>query len=92
MSEETSEFAERGEEIFERVVRPQLENRSDIDDRDYVAIDVDSEDFEIDPNQRAAANRLTERHPDAQGRIWFRRVGSRITHNFGGRFLSDAFD
>ena len=92
MSEEPSELAERGEEIFERVVRPQLENRSDIDDRDYVAIDVDSEDFEIDPNQHAAANRLTERHPEAQGRIWFRRVGSRAAHHFGGRFLSDAFD
>lgn len=89
MSEETSELAERGEEIFERVVRPQLENRSDIDDRDYVAIDVDSEDFEVDPNQRAAANRLTERHPDAQGRIWFRRVGSRITHHFGGRLREE---
>ena len=92
MSEETSELAERGEEIFERVVRPQLEDRSDIDDRDYVAIDVDSEDFEIDSNQRAAADRLTERHPDAQGRIWFRRVGSRVVHHLGGRFLSDAFD
>jgi hypothetical protein len=56
MSKETSELAERGKEIFGRVVRPQLENRSDIDDRDYVAIDVDSEDFEIDTNQRAAAN------------------------------------
>jgi hypothetical protein len=26
-----------------------------------------------------------ERHPEAQGRIWFRRVGSRVTHLFGGR-------
>ncbi|MFB6232019.1 MAG: hypothetical protein ABEL04_12785 [Salinibacter sp.] len=92
MSEEPSELAERGEEIFERVVRPQLENRSDIDDRDYVAIDVDSEDFEIDADQRAASDRLLERHPGARGRIWFRRVGSRVTHHFGGRFLSDAFD
>lgn len=92
MSEETSELAERGEEIFKRVVRPQLEYRSDIDDRDYVAIDVDSEDFEIDVDQRAALDQLLERHPEARGRIWFRRVGGRVTHHFGGRFLSDAFD
>lgn len=90
MSEETSELAERGEEIFERVVRPQLRKRSEVDDRDYVAIDVDSEDFEVNSSQRAAANRLLERHPEAQGRIWFRRVGSRITHHFGGRLREEG--
>jgi len=89
MSEETSELAERGEEIFERVVRPQVE---DEDDRKYVAIDTETEDFEVDADQRAASDRLLERHPEARGRIWFRRVGSRVTHHFGGRFLSDAFD
>ena len=87
MSEETSELAERGEEIFDRVVRSQVE---DEDPHKYVAIDVESEDFEIDANQRAAANRLVERHPDAQGRIWFRRVGSRITHHFGGRLREEG--
>lgn len=86
MSDETSELAKRGEEIFERVVRPEVE---DEDDRKYVAIDVESEDFEVDANQRAAANRLVERHPDAEGRIWFRRVGSRVTHHFGGRLRED---
>jgi hypothetical protein len=84
MSEETSELAERGEEVFERVVRPQVE---DEDDRKYVAIDVESEDFEVDSNQRAAAKRLVDRHPEAQGRIWFRRVGSPIAHSIGGRPL-----
>ena len=87
MSEETSELAERGEEVFERVVRPQVE---DEDDHKYVAIDVESEDFEVDANQRAAAKRLVERHPEAQGRIWFRRVGSRVTHHFGGRLREEA--
>ena len=62
MSEETSELAERGEEIFDRVVRPQVE---DEDPHKYVAIDIESEDFEVNANQRAAANRLVERHPDA---------------------------
>ena len=87
MSEETSERAERGEEIFERVVKPQV---GDEDDRKYVAIDVESEDFEVDSKQRAAANRLLERHPEAQGRIWFRRVGSRVTHHFGGRLREEG--
>lgn len=82
MSEKTSELAERGEEVFERVVRPQVE---DEDDHKYVAIDVEAEDFEADANQGAAANRLVERHPEAQGRIWFRRVGSRIAHHIRRR-------
>jgi hypothetical protein len=30
-----------------------------------------------------------ERRPGAQGRIWFRRVGSRITHHFGGRLREE---
>lgn len=82
MSEEPSELAERGEEVFERVVRPQVE---DEDDHKYVAIDVKSEDFEVDRNGRAAYDRLLERHPEAQGRIWLRRVGSRYAYHFGGR-------
>ena len=82
MAEETSELAERGKEIFDRVVRPQVR---DEDPYKYVAIDVESEDFEVDANQSAAAKRLLERYPDAEGQIWFRRVGSHITHHFGGR-------
>ena len=87
MSEETSELAERGEEIFERVVKHHVKDK---DDRKYIAIDVESEDFEVDANQRAAAKRLLERHPDAEGQIWFRRVGSRITHHFGGRLWKEG--
>lgn len=76
------ELAERGQDVFERVVRPQAK---DEDDRKYVAIDVESEDFEVDRNQRAAVDRLVKRHPEAQGRIWLRRVGSRYAYHFGGR-------
>jgi len=89
MAEDSSELAEPGEEIFERVVRPHVE---DEEDHKYVAIDTESEDFEVDANQLAALDRLLERHPEARGRIWFRRVGSRAAHHLGGRSLSDAFD
>ena len=78
MYEEISELSKRGQEIFERVVGPQVE---DEDDRKFVAIDVESEDFEVGENQVATAKRLMERQPDAEGRIWFRRVGSRVTHH-----------
>ena len=83
MSEETSELAQRGNEIFERVVRPQI----DVEEKaqKFVAIDVESEDFEVDSNQRTALDRLLERRPEARGRIFFRRVGSRFAHRIGGR-------
>lgn len=83
MNKEQLERAERADEIFERKIRPQV----DVDEESYkyVAIDLESEAFEVDANQSAAANRLLERHPEAQGRIWFRRVGSRFAHHFGGR-------
>jgi hypothetical protein len=79
-----SELAERGNDIFERVVRPNV----DVDEeaRKFVVIDTETEDFEIDRNARAAFDRLLERHPDARGRTWLRRVGSRYAYDFGGRF------
>ena len=83
MTEGQSKRAERADEIFERKIRPQID--AEEDSHKYVAIDLESEDFEVDVNQSAAAHRLIERHPEAQGRIWFRRVGSRFAHHFGGR-------
>ena len=83
MSEEKSELVERGNEIFDRVVRPQVDVEEEA--QKFVAIDVDSEDFEIDRNARAAFDRLLERHPEARGRTWLRRVGSRSAYHFGGR-------
>lgn len=77
------ELAERGDEIFDRVVRSQVDVEEER--HKFVAIDVESEDFEVDRDQRAAVDRLVERHPEAQGRIWLRRVGSRFAYHFGGR-------
>ena len=64
------EVAQRGNEICDRLIKPiaepgQLEQ--------FVAIDVLSEDFEIDPDDAEATERLIARRPDAL--IWARRVG-----------------
>ena len=78
-----SEKAQRANRIFEEHIRPTLDENAD--PRAYVAIDMESKDFEIHRNQLTAANRLLERKPEAQGRLWFRRVGSPVTHHLGGR-------
>jgi hypothetical protein len=66
------EFARRGDAIFERDIQPKLKP----DDRDkFVAIDIETGDFEIDSDSLPATTRLISRHPDAQ--VWVVRVGHR---------------
>lgn len=79
------EIARRGEEIFKEKIKSKLKGR---DSQDYVLIDIETEDYEIDADHWAALLRLRERNPDAQ--IWARRVGSRHIHHFGGRVWREA--
>ncbi len=67
------EFARRGDAIYERDVRPRHEPA---DNGKYVAIDIETGDYEVDVDELAASDRLLERAPDAQ--IWMRRVGWRF--------------
>ena len=73
-----AEYAQRGDALFEQSIRPHLKNR---DADDFVAIDIDSGEFEVDADEDAASDRLKERRPDAQ--IWVRRIGSRFVRHFG---------
>ena len=77
------EIVERGQAIFEKEVKAHLKGR---DPMDYVVIDIETGEFEVDTSNLTACNRLRERIPDAQ--IYARRVGSRILHHFGGRLRS----
>jgi hypothetical protein len=77
------EFARRGQEIFERVIRTALRPE---DDGKFVAIDIESGSYEIDRDDRAATERLLVRQPDAQ--IWLIRVGERTAYRIGGCLAS----
>ena len=72
------EHARRGQELYEREVRPQVEanNRGRI-----VAIDVDSGDFEVSDDELTAAGRLLDRRSQAQP--WCVRIGYAAVHRFG---------
>jgi hypothetical protein len=72
------EFARRGEEIYERDVRPRLEPGSE---GKFVAIDIETGAYEIDADELSASDRLLERQPEAQ--IWIARVGTRYVRRFG---------
>jgi hypothetical protein len=72
------EFARRGDEIYERLVRAGLESSNE---GRFVAIDIETGAYEVDADELAASDRLLARVPDAQ--IWLRRIGSRYAHRFG---------
>ena len=67
------EFAQRGPEIYQRVVVPRL---TPADDGKFVLLDIESEEYEIDADKLAAALRLHARVPGVQG--WLGRVGRTI--------------
>ena len=72
------EFARRGDEIYERDIRPHGEAGND---GKFIVIDIETGAYEIDVDELVASDRLLARHPDAQ--VWLRRVGSRYARRFG---------
>ena len=79
----TAEEAGRlGDEIYERDIRPQVEEAHH---GKIVAIDVDSGDYVIDDNALAASERLLAQNPGAD--IWCVKVGYRALRSFGAGSL-----
>lgn len=74
------EFARRGDAIYARSVQPQL---TKADEGRFVAIDIETESFEIADDEFEAGDHLRKRVPGAQ--IWIVRVGSHAVHRFGGQ-------
>jgi len=72
------EFARRGDAIYDREIGPHLEKTNL---GKFVAIDIETGEYEVDADEMVATDRLLARVPDAQ--IWFRRIGSRFARRFG---------
>lgn len=79
------EFAQRGDELYETQVRPQVAtgNHGKI-----VAIDIETGAFELADEILTATNLLFQRIPDAQP--WIVRIGYRAVHRFGARSLKTS--
>ena len=74
------EFAQRGDEIYDRAIRPQVESENK---GKFVAIDIETGAWEMDADELIAGDRLTARIPDAQ--TWMVRVGCDGLRHFGAR-------
>ena len=79
------EFAQRGQEIYERHVRPVLRAE---DEGKFVAVDIESADYEMDRDDYTATERLLHRHPDAQ--IWLVQVGQSAAYRLGACLASGS--
>ena len=78
VQEDKDEFAERGDAIYERDIRPLVETSHA---GEIIAIDIETGAFEIDANEMAASDRLLARVPSAQ--IWLRRIGKPYLRRLG---------
>lgn len=79
------EFAQRGDALYERKIKSEIEQANE---GKFVAIDIETGEYEMDEDELAAVDRLLARIPDAQ--IWLRRIGSRYIHHFGPCSVSRA--
>ena len=75
-------FARRGDAIYEHGLRPIVETGNE---GKFVAIDIETGEYEIAASEMKAGNKLRARLPEAQ--IWMVRIGYATTHRFGGRQL-----
>ena len=73
-----NELASLGGDIFDRQVRPTLRPE---DDGKFVAIDVETGDYEMDEDDYAALARLRSRQPAAD--VWLMRAGYPTTYRMG---------
>ena len=84
MSPETldcEELARRGQEYYDRFLRANIEPQHR---GEFLVLEVESGEYEMDADEAAALNRAMERHPD---RVFYvLRVGSRTAHRIGARF------
>jgi hypothetical protein len=73
------EFARRGDALVQSKVRPNL---TAADEDKFVAIDVETGEYELDKDEMKATDRLRKRVADPQ--IWLVHVTFGYLHRFGG--------
>lgn len=77
------EMARRGDEIYEKRVRSEVEAKHH---GKVAAIDVETGDYAVGDTAREAANRLRAQRPDAE--IWSVRIGHRALYRIGAHPLT----
>ena len=74
------EFAKRGDAIYETEILPKLTAKHV---GKFLAIDIETGEYEIAADEMKAGDKLLARLPE--GQIWMVRIGYASAHSFGGR-------
>lgn len=80
----SKEVAQRGQDIYEERIRSKVESEHR---GEFLVLDVDSGEYEIDPEDLVASKRLLARCPDAV--IYGLRIGYRAAYRL--RSFQDSF-
>ena len=72
------DIARRGTELFERKIEPTL---GPADAGRFVAVDINTGEYEVDDDDYAAVTRLHARVPGAE--VWMARVGEPVADYWG---------
>jgi len=80
---ERGEVEQQGAFVYQTVVKPQIEPKRN---GEFVALDVDSGDYSVDPDELLALRRLRQLRPKA--RVYFARVGATAVYDM--RLTSDS--
>jgi hypothetical protein len=75
------EVAVRGEALYEQQIRMQVEATHQ---GEFVVVDIETGDYEIDPDDLVATKRALAKRPDAV--LYGLRVGAPTAYRLGGRF------
>jgi len=79
------EFERRGDALYENKIRPLLKPS---DKGKFLAIDIESGEYELSRSEMRALDKLYARIPDAQP--WMVRVGYKAVHSIGGGLQQDT--
>jgi hypothetical protein len=74
------EFARRGDAIYKERILPKLSAK---DVGKFLAIDIETGEYEMAADEMKAGNKLRARLPEAQ--IWMVRIGYTAPRSFSGR-------
>ena len=76
----SEEIARRGEQIYDTEIRRKVEDEHA---GKFLAVDIETGEYEIDPSEVAALDRAAARNPT--GARFLIRIGFRAAHRLGGR-------
>lgn len=79
----SKEIAERGQALFEREISSQLDASAR---GKFLALDIETGEFEIDADEKAALKRAQAKHPNAA--LYLVRIGHPTAYRLGRKALA----